>query len=160
MERFQIARELALKYLKAADHMLTQTYPLVKDPKLLIAVLSNIFASAENIMDTLLYHDRLFKKIPPFHENFESKFYIFKMKCAPQNKLNEYVMLIQETKELIERHKESNVEFSRKDAFIICDDNYRVKAITASDLRSYISKAKRFFSDVDKIVKKHERIFI
>ncbi len=160
MERFQIARELALKYLKAADHMLTQTYPLVKDTKLLIAVLNNIFISAENTMDTMLYHDRLFKKIPPFHENFESRFYMFKMKCAPQNKLNEYISLIQETKELIEKHKQSNVEFSRKDAFVICDDDYRVKAITASELKNYIAKAKRFFSDVHNIVKKHERIFV
>jgi len=160
MEKFQLSREVALKYLKAADHMLTQTYPLVKDPKLLIAVLDNIFIAVENTMSTLLYHDRLFKKIPPFHDSFDSKFYLFKMKCAPQNKLSEYVKLVQDLKELTDKHKESCVEFSKKDSFVMLDDDYRIKTITSNELFDYLKKAKRFFSEVNEIVKQHERIFV
>ena len=43
MESYEIARDKAKRHVKIADHMLTQTYPLIQDPKLLIAVMDNIF---------------------------------------------------------------------------------------------------------------------
>lgn len=158
MEKYFEQRELALKALKAADHILTQTYPLVRDPKLLLAVLDNVFLSAEHTMSAMLYYDRMFKKIPPFHESFESKFNVFKMRCAPHNNLNRHASLVMELRELMNRHKQSPVEFSRKDAFIICDDDYRIRTITLSDLKSQIARTKAFFSDVDKITSEHEGI--
>src|SRR3989338_261446 len=82
MEKFQESRERARRNIQLADHMLTQTYPLVKDPKLLLAVIENIFLALTNAMASVLYYERLFKRIPPFHDNFESKFYLFKMKTA------------------------------------------------------------------------------
>ncbi|MCP3682530.1 MAG: hypothetical protein GY861_07545, partial [bacterium] len=43
MEKFQEAREKARKNINVADHMFCMTYPLVKDNRLLLAILENIF---------------------------------------------------------------------------------------------------------------------
>ena len=72
MDNIYELKEEALKKLKTADHILTQSYPLVKDTRLLLAVMDNIFLSLTNSMSSLLYQERLLKTIPPFHDNFDS----------------------------------------------------------------------------------------
>jgi hypothetical protein len=44
MEEFQVLRDKAVEKIKIADHMLFMTYPLVKDPKLLMSILENTFS--------------------------------------------------------------------------------------------------------------------
>ena len=62
MERFQELREDARKRLQVADHLLTITYPLVKDAKLLLTISENLYYCVENAMNALLEHEKLFKK--------------------------------------------------------------------------------------------------
>ena len=66
MEQFQIERELAKQKIKVADHIISVTYPLVKDPKLLLGVLENIHSALMHCISAILEYDRLFKRIPPF----------------------------------------------------------------------------------------------
>lgn len=153
MEKFQKSKEDALKFIKSADHMLTQTYPLVKDPKLLLAVLNNIYIALEHTMSAVLYYDRVYKRIPPFYDNFESKFNIFKIKSAPLNKLTLQVQFIQEIRELVKKHKQSPVEFSRRDAFVICDSDYKMRTITIPTLKDYVERTKDFYAQMEGIVR-------
>ena len=158
MEKFQEMREIARKKLQVADHMLTMTYPFVQDPKLLIAVMENLFLALANSMTSLLYYDRLFKRIPPFQDTFPSKFNMFKTKYA--NKFDkEYMDLIQEIKEIILEHRKSPVEFSKKDKFVICSDNYKMKTVTLNQLKDYIKKTKLFINKTNQLMSKNESIF-
>lgn len=160
MEKFQELKERSIKKLKVADHMLFVTYPVVKEAKLLIAVLENIFLSYTNSMAALLHYDRLFHKIPPFKDNFESKFHLFKEKCMPRYDLNRsYIKDMQELKMLLIEHKKSPVEFTKKDKFVICSDKFKMKAITVSDMKGYINKAKIFIQDIQSITSENERLF-
>lgn len=160
MEQFQQARAKAKKSIEIADHMLSVTYPVVKDPKLLLAIMENIFLAYTNAMSAILYHDRLFKQIPPFNDTFESKFNMFKTRCIGKHKLDKvHLMDLQEIKNIIQEHKASPVEFAKKDKFVICSDNYKMKTIELNDLNAYINKAKVFIGQMDTIVGKNERIF-
>lgn len=160
MERFQEAMAKAKRNLQIADHMLTQTYPLVQDKKLLLAVMENIFLALTNAMASVLYYERLFKRIPPFLDNFESKFNMFKIKTAVRHNFNpEYLNLMQDVKGIVLEHRKSTVEFARNDKFIICSDNYRLRTITVQQMKGYISKTKLFIEDVDRIVSKEEHLF-
>ena len=160
MEKFQELREEALKNLKAADHMLIITYPLVGDTKILLNVMDNIFLALSNSMGAILHYERLFKQIPPFNDNFEGKFMMFKNKCMKRYNIDlEYVKLIQEIKETIVLHKNSPVEFKRQDRYIICTDNYRMVAITVNMLKNYLKKTKEFITMMQLITRKNERIF-
>jgi len=160
MEKFQEAREKAKKSIKIADHILSVTYPLVKDSKLLLAVVENIFLAYTNAMASVLYYDRLFKRIPPFNDTFESKFNMFKEKCIHSYKLDKnYLEDMQDVKNIITEHKKSPMEFTRKDKFVICSDNYRMRAVSLDQLAAYVNKAKVFIQDIDNIVSKNERLF-
>ncbi|RLG27912.1 hypothetical protein DRN98_10280 [Methanosarcinales archaeon] len=160
MEEFQVLRDKALQKIKIADHMLFMTYPLVKDPKLLLAIIENIFASLDYGISALLQHERLFKRIPPYHDTFASRFEIFRSKMIPRYGLStNYVKLIKEVKTILSEHKKSPVEFARKDKFVICSPTYSLKTIDISLVKKYVFETKVFIDNINRIVSKHEGIF-
>ena len=160
MEKFQEVRDRAKKHLKTADHLLSVTYPMVRDPKLLLAVVDNLFLSMTDSMGAILHYERMFKRIPMFQETFESKFDMFKSKMVNKHSLDlEYLKVVQDLKSIIMEHKKSPVEFIRNEKFVICDEGYRMKTISVDELKEYISKAKIFIGQVDNITGKDEGIF-
>ena len=160
MERFQEYREKARSKLKIADHMITMTYPLVQDTRLLISVMENLFLSLTNSMASVLYYERLFKRIPPFHDNFDSKYNMFRSKVVPRYKIDpSYVQMLNEIKDIIIQHKKSPVEFTRKDMFVIASNTYNLKTISVDQIKKYIAKSKLFLEEMEQIVSKDEQIF-
>ncbi len=160
MEKFQESRDSAKKNIKIADHMLSVTYPLVKDNKLLLAVIENIFLAYTNTIGSLLYYERLFKRIPPFQENFESKFNMFKEICVLKYNIDKsYIADIQDMKNIIIAHKKSPVEFARKDRFVICSNNYKLETISVNEIKKHIDKAKLFIQEINNITNKDEGLF-
>ncbi|MBD3203895.1 hypothetical protein GF327_06350 [Candidatus Woesearchaeota archaeon] len=160
MEKYQELKKKALRCIAVADHMLTMTYPLVEDPKLLVAVIENIFLGITNIMGALLYYERIYKRVPAFSDTFESKFNIFKKKCIKRYDINRnYLNFMLEVKEIVAENKKSPLTFSRKDKFVICSDNYRLKTLSVDDLKTHLEKAKLFIHEICSIIDKNERIF-
>ena len=160
MEKFQLLRQESLKNYQVADHILTVTYPLIKDIKLLLGVTDNMFLALNNAMSSVLHHERLFKLVPIFEDTFESKFNVFRYKCVPRYKINqEYIDLIQELQEIIYLHKKSLMAFRRKDRFIICTKNYQMKGITTNQLKIHLRKTKEFLKITQDITSSKERFF-
>ena len=160
MEKFQEYRQKARSRLKVADHMITMTYPLVKDSRLLLSVLENLFLALTNSMASVLHYERTFKRIPPFHDTFDSKFNMFRAKVVPKYKIDKkYVEMINEIKDLIIMHKKSPVEFTRKDTFVIANGGYKLKTVTIEKIKEYIQQTKVFLKQMEDIVSKNEQIF-
>jgi len=160
MEKFQELRDQANKKLKLADHILTMTYPMVKDPRLLLSSIENLFLAFTYGMSSLLYYERLFKRVPPFPDNFASKFEMFRDECSKRYNIDsEHLKIIQDIKEIIVSHKKSPMEFSRNDSLIICNGDYRMKTISANMIHNYVQKAKLFIKNISTIVSKDESIF-
>ena len=159
MENYQKYLREASRTFKIADHMISVTYPLVKDTKLLLAILENIHITLQSCVSALVYHDRYFKRLPPFQETFESKFNMFRMKCVPNYNIKKsHIELIQTIQSLIKEHKSSPIEFIRKDKFVICSDHYNIKTLSLKDIREYISQTKYFMDNIQEIITKNERI--
>ena len=160
MEKFQESLLKAKKSIHLADHMVFVTYKLINDPRLLLSAIKNIFNSLQYTIDSLLNHERVFKRIPAYPENFGSKFIILKNHCIDRLNLNQsYLYLIKDINTLLTDHKNSPVEFSRKDRFIICSSNYRTKSISLKEIKEYLSRSKLFIKDVETIIMKDARIF-
>ncbi|MFH2028214.1 MAG: hypothetical protein ABIJ08_03685 [Nanoarchaeota archaeon] len=160
MERFQELRAVADRKLHVADHMLTMTYPFIQDPKILIAVTENLFLALTNAMSSLLYYERLFKKIPPFQDNFTSKFNMFKENCVVRHNISQdYLKLMKDIRDILVAHRESPVEFSKKDRFVICSNDYEMKTISLDGIKEYVKKTKLFIHLVNNITTKNESIF-
>ncbi len=160
-EKYQLEQERALKNIKLAEHMLSVTYPFVKDPKMLLTIIENIFLAMTSAMGSLLYLDRLYKQIPPFHKNFESKIYLFENVYLKKLSLNsDHLLAMKDLKEIILLHRQSKVEFSKGGEFIICSDQYdNLRKINQKTVSDYLEKAKIFIEQITNIVEeKRKRI--
>lgn len=151
--------ELSKKKINIADHILTQTYPLIKDAKLLLTVIENIFLGLSYSMTSLLHHEKFLKRLPEFSEEFAEKLALFIRKCVQQHNLRkEYVQLIQNLREVLIARKKSPVEFLRKDRLVICTDEYKLTTISFEQARGYLNLAKEFINNVESIIGKEESL--
>ncbi|MBW2986968.1 hypothetical protein KY336_00310 [Candidatus Woesearchaeota archaeon] len=161
MESFQECRRRAERNLQIAEHMLTVTYPLLKDAKLLLGVTENIFLGITNSMSAVVFFERKYKRIPPFHDNFESKFNTFTARIVPRYGIDKkYIILLKAIKEIVLKHKQSPIEFARKGKFVICDEKYNnVRQITDQELRQHLNDAKEFHQISKRLVARSESFF-
>ena len=160
MEYFQELRDKARQKIRTADHMLTVTYPLVKDPKLLLAVLENVSEGLELGITSVLEHERLFKRVPPFGNNFTIKFGLFKQKIMHKHNLDpQNLRTIIEVREIIHNHKRSMVEFIRKDKFVMSDDNYNLKTLDNAKIKNLLLRSKVFIDQLYNITTKNDAMF-
>jgi len=159
MEKFQEARDKAKRNLLIADHMVYMTYTLVKDPKLLLTALENIFLALTNSMTSVLHYENLFKRVPPFPENFEAKFSLFRDSVASRYKVNkDHLTMIRDVKSIIMEHRKSPMEFVKNERFVICSSDYRMKIISVEQMKKYIGQTKSFMNEMNLIVSKDEGI--
>ncbi len=150
-------RKEALKRLKTADHMLNVMYPSLQEPKILLAALENIFLGLTYSLSALLYYELNLKRIPRFKDNFESKFRMFRNRICLRYEFDKiFIFLLHNVKELVQKHSESPVEFSRQNKFIISDENYNLSEITWEKLNNYLNKSTEFYKRVYKITNSKE----
>jgi len=159
MERFQETHIKAKKSLQTADHMLSVTYPLIKDPKLLVAIAENVSRAAQGIIETMLEYERLYRRVPAYVDNFAVKFEIFRNRVsAKYNFDNDFITIVKEIVDIVNAHKNSPMEFARKEKFVICNKQYATKTISADTLKQYIAKLKLYHTISDNVLK-NDRIF-
>ncbi len=151
----------SLKCIVVADHMLTQTYPLLKDPKILVAVMDNLFLGISYAIRALLEFEKKYKRIPAFGETFDSKFHIFKEYCLKRYNIPKgYIGFISEIKEIALENRKSNVSFSRKDKYVICSEDYKMRTLSIKEMREKIQKAKLFIDRICSILENNERVVL
>lgn len=160
MERFQQELSDGRRQLMTADHLVSVTYLLVKDNKLLLTAAENLFGAAKKLMGSLLHYDEAFKRVPHFRDEYDSMLYWFRNRCMPYYGLSrDYAVTADDLRVLLDEHKASSVEFSRKDGLVICSDSYRIRKITVTQLKSYVEVLKRMLGDVEGVVSRYEGIF-
>jgi hypothetical protein len=148
-EKFQDS----VKHLKLASHMLGVTYPLVKDPRMFIGILENLNKSLKECLDSFLLYERMYKRISPYPDNFNSKLDVFRNVIRSRYEFDSTLpRFIFEIEQLVKNRKQAPIEFSRKDGFVICDSEYKTRILKIEELKSYISKAKVFILKVHSII--------
>jgi len=157
MELFQLARRRAAENVRLADHLLHVTYSSLQDPKLLLSVVHHLHNAWEEGITALVSHERLFKRIQPFHDTKENRTRIFTEKLANRHNIN--IDAFKELAEIEQLHKNSPIEFRKKDRFVICSDRYTIKTIHAKELKEYYQTTITFLNKLQEITAKHERIF-
>jgi hypothetical protein len=160
MEPYMQHLENAKKYAKTAEHLLTNTFPVVQDPRMLLTVLNNVFMAFRSAMLYMLDRDVSLGKLPPFEDdNFKNVLDLFKARSERRYSISpEYVRIANDLYATLGQHRASPIEFARHEMFIICSDNYEMKKITTQNLREYIGKAKLFIDEISTPAVKHERV--
>lgn len=160
MEKFRELREQAKQSIKVADHMITMSYPMFKDPKILVSAVKSLSKAANSAISSILEYEKLFKRVPVYHDSLDVKINLFKQKIVPRYGLNKsHERLLKTLVDLSDAHKESAVEFPRKDKFVMCSDTYEMRTITINDLKSLIKDVKVLVDDVYRVTSKDDRIF-
>ncbi len=138
----------AKRLIKAADHMIYVTYPVLKESRLLIKILEQIGQAINLALGLILEKEFKDKKIEglPEKKNFLEAFIKVSSKYGiSMTQINELDSIF----EVIERHKKSPMEFARKDKLIILSDNLRTEALTLERLKSFINTSKDFMKKIE-----------
>jgi len=133
MEKAYIIK--AKNALKLADYLLIETYPLIKDPKVLLGVLTNLQNAYDNMIICLL--SKTTKLLRTESGRLEQFVHYFKNKVTVEE-----MKSIQSVYDLVTEHKNSAVEFSRKQKLIMCNNNYEFHALTQDILKDFLRHAK------------------
>lgn len=153
MSDYLLARQKAVQQYDTAFHLLTVTYPTVREPRLLLGVLENIFSSMEATMDTILAYERQLLLIPAYSPDFKEKFRLFQQKSLRKHNIPaSYVELLFELKLTLELHKRSPMEFERGGRIVICDKDYTLRTVSPAEVQRYLQQAQEFLQQAEKIV--------
>lgn len=132
----------AIKNIRIADHMLYVTYPVIKDKRLLLKSLDEVYDALVLIINSILQYDYL-KRMITLTNNPQQNLEIFITKCARRYNLTpEELSEITNLITLMESHKKSPMEFARRDKVIILSDSLKTTTIDSEKLKKYLSLAK------------------
>ena len=152
-EKFIQSLEYATKSLQTADHMAYITFPLVKEKRLLLKILSEIHSSILNTINAILQYEFYWKRIN-LYSDAKSNFDIFRHKCAPRYKISpEQINKVIEIFSLIERHKKSPFEFVKDDKIVIMSEGMRTDTITLEKIKSYLLETKDILKKANTVIK-------
>jgi hypothetical protein len=155
MESFQAYKLNAEQKVKIADHLLSTTYNLVKEPKLLISVVENLFLALDLIITGLLEYEKSLKAITSYSENFDSRMDIFRRKIMTKYGVGkDFMDFVLELKAYVDQHKRSSTEFSKKGKFVISDNDFNIKTLSVEDVRKRVTKTRHYIEELYKITKK------
>ena len=153
MEKYQENLANAIKNLSIADHIVYVTYPIIKEKKLLLSSIDRIYEALMNIINAILQHDYIWKRIK-LYQNPKDNFDVFINKCAKHYGLNnEEITSIFELISLVEMHKKSPMEFLRREKIIILMDNLQTKTIDSNTLKHYLNMVKSILTKARIIIK-------
>ncbi len=153
MEEYELSKAAAIKHMKVADHILTMTYPLVQDPKLLKLVLKNIYLSLENAMVALLHFERLQKQSIVIKSEFNYLVECVKPYLKKHNISLEYTAFLKELNNIMKKQEKAGVEFIRKEKFVFTGKDYKLNTVTKKEMKDYIIKGKLFMRQVLDVIK-------
>ncbi|PIN70642.1 hypothetical protein COV93_00665 [Candidatus Woesearchaeota archaeon CG11_big_fil_rev_8_21_14_0_20_43_8] len=159
MEKFRDNLKAAVRSVSVADHMLTQTYPLIKDEKLLIGVTDKIRESCMKAFQAALDYEHIYNQVPPYHESYGPIIEAFAKYCKKYKVDKDSLDSARNVGLIIDEHKRCPVEFTRKGQFVICSDDYDLKKVSVRDLSRFISTTKEIITKIQDRIDASERLF-
>ena len=141
-EKFQENLQEAIRSLQIADHMTYITFPLINEQRLLLKIFDEIHKSVINCINAILNYEYLYKRIQLYTDNKEN-IKIFADKCAKTYSLNnEQIKKIFEIINLNKKHKQSAMEFVKKEKIVILSDNLKTQTLDIHKIKEYLLLAK------------------
>jgi len=158
MEKFAEYSNKALKAYQTADHLVHMTYQVVQDPKIMLLATTHLHEAFENAISALLYYDYYFKRISTFPEKFSEKLDIFsRVTCRKYNIPREVIQVIMDVHNIFLDHKSSEMEFRRKNNFIIASKNYRLRTVNSEKLKNFLISSKPLLNKVSEVKRLNDK---
>lgn len=144
---------IANNKIATADHLTFVTYPSVREPKLLLSIIEDIFVSLSAAMDAVLLYERMFKRVSPYTSDIQTRIDVFKTKCAERYNFNRATLvMMMDIYRLMEFQKKSAMQIAKTDKLVIFEDDYRMKSITIESVKNYMALSKPFIEKTNKVL--------
>jgi hypothetical protein len=140
----------AKKAFAKADHLIYMTYPNIKEVKLLYSAVESLNSAMQKALESLLIHEQTHKRISQVPKDLNSKLLIYNNYCKKHGFPQEAAFLIRELAKIVKARKEAPMEFVRKNKFVICSDDYRMKVIDEKTIKKYLILSRSFITKVEK----------
>ncbi|MEM0465862.1 MAG: hypothetical protein QXW97_04160 [Candidatus Pacearchaeota archaeon] len=152
MQKFIFYFNKAVRSLQLADHITYVTYPLLKEKKLLLKILDEIYESVIYSIYAILYFNFYKNKSKiPLNNNKLKEF--FKKKSF--NLLNDTQLnRIKEIINIYNKHKLSSVEFIIKNKVVIMNDDLKIYVLDIKKIKEYLLTAKELLNIVNNLKNK------
>ena len=141
MEEFEKNLKEAVRHLQIADHMAYVTFSLVNEYRLLIKIFDETYNSIINCVNSILNYEYLYKRIQ-LYNNHNDNLDTFVRIAKDYDLSNEQVKKIKEVIELNKKHKQSAMEFVRKDKVVIMSDSLSTQVLDLRLIKEYLLLAK------------------
>jgi hypothetical protein len=128
-------REKAWQQYEVAKYLLKTTYPAVKDPKLLVTILTNIHNSLNEAMGHLIGPNLSYRE-----------------KIAYMQRKGFQTTFIQKINEIMELHQTSPIEFSKQGKFVICSPDYKMRHLDIKNIEEFLEQNKIVLDQIDKFL--------
>ena len=152
-EKYQENLEDALKNLQIADHLAYITLPLVNDNRLLLKIFDSIYKSIISCINAILNYEYLYKRIK-IYKSTEENLQTFVHKCAKNyNLTNKQIKEIKEIIILNKQHKQSAMEFVKKDKVVIMSDSLGTQVINIQKIKEYLLLSKELLMNAKNKIK-------
>jgi len=130
--------EKARRSRKIADHMAYMTYPMMKDKRLLLKIVDEIYSALICSMNAILQYEYLKKRIN-LSNNADQNLKLLFEKCSQRYGISdEDIHSLMEFFSIYEQHKKSPIEFQRKDKVVLMSEDFRTKIIDLEKIKKYI----------------------
>ena len=155
MEKFLEYLQEAERKIQLAEHMAYVTFPLIKEKKLLLKILSEIDVAVLNLINSILQYEYLYKRIS-LTKDARENLRIFIEKCAPRYSINnQEINSIKNLIELTEKHRNSPFEFMRNDKVIIMSENLRTEILTIEKIKEFVIMIKNILKKTKETMKRY-----
>jgi len=154
VEKFIEYLKIAEEKIQTIDHMIYVTFPLIKDKRLLLKILSELNIAILNIINSILQYEYLYKRIN-LTKDAKTNLRIFIQQCAPRYQITEQeIKLIIELLDLAEKHKKSPFEFVKEEKVVILSENLKPATITLDKTKEFLIMSKNLLKKTRETIKK------
>lgn len=151
-ERFIQSLDEALKALQTADHMTYITFPLVKEKRLMLKILSELNLAVLSTINAILQYEYYYKRIQIYSDSREN-FNTFRKMAGRYEITPEQLKKIVEIISLAEKHKRSPFEFVKEDKIIILSDRMQTDTISIDKIKSFLIEVKDILKKANSRIK-------
>lgn len=152
MENYLDSLGKANKIIQIADHMTYITYGLLKDKRLLIKILGELYLGVMNMINSILQYEHMYKRIQIYKEA-KDNFNTFLDLCSRYRISEEQKKIIEEIIKLEEKHKKSPFEFVKEDKIVIMSEGFKTDILTLDKLKYFLLNVKDIYKKINVQIK-------
>ncbi|MDO8510821.1 MAG: hypothetical protein Q7S55_01515 [Nanoarchaeota archaeon] len=128
----------ALDHYQTAEHLFYITFPVTKDPKLLLAIVKSISNCLEYTLETIFSKEKM-----PAPEGLAKKINALRPLTKKYSLNSDNITFMLRIHEILYQQKQSPMEFKRGNTHIICSDSYDLEVVSTKDVEEFLQSAKK-----------------